>query len=473
IVESGSEGLVVELGPHDYENMALVNINRGAFGVSHWKPYSDMANYQHDDSSSSERKPCNTSSSTDYESMHYYDVYPLSKRLQDKLVKNLAPATPESDTYEPIEVFEPGREEEPNEAREEEDDYELRVPVPITLIHHDGDKVITKRVMSMENLKDVISKHETVPMDDPQDRSDLYLLAPMRLLEPILEESEPGDLSRTSSYNNRSIMTVLSDFLNKTYASASSSAVYHPCPDGRFHESSESGGSSLVQTIEEIRNQSLYSSEPKPKIPPRMEVVPPDPHRDKKVPISTSVGSRKNILDLAGDSTSNLLNTPNKRKDDHHSNQDSSLALSPSVKYEVSSSSNGTPTPPPFSRHVSNRAPCRRKCSIIREHRYQEQSNSSTSLRPDEKYEPPPIAQRGSWNISSLQPRSYISESALSQRNIASRRSLSILDDKENEVPPSHIGRPLAPKPTGRRHISPLTNIGSLSPNSRIFSQDV
>ncbi|XP_040583865.1 uncharacterized protein [Lepeophtheirus salmonis] len=454
-------------GPHDYENMALVNINRGGIGVSHWKTYSDMASFQHDDSGSTERKQYSTSSSTDYESMHYYDVYPLSKKLQDKLVKNLNSTSPESDTYEPIEVFEPNK--------EEDDDYELRVPVPITLIHHDGEKIVTERVMSMENLKDVIAKHETVPMDDPQDRSDLYLLAPMRILEPILEESEPGDIS------NKSIMTVLSDLLNKTYASSS---TYHPSiySDGRFTHNIEAGGSSLVQTIEEIRNQSLYSSEPRPKIPPRQDSVAPDPHRDKKIPISTYVGSRKNILDLAGNSTHTILNTPNKRhnKDgektpEKNHQENNEIPLSPSVKYE----DNSTPTPPPFSRHVQNRAPCRRKFSIIRE-RYEVsiedlQYESSATLRPDEKYENfSSTRSRGSWNCSSLQPKNIMDSNSLSQRNIHARRSMSILDDKENEAP---ITRPLAPKPRLDKRIhSPLTNNilpGSLSPNSRIFSQDI
>ncbi len=48
--------------------------------------------------------------------------------------------------------------------------------------------------MSMESLREVIRKHEKVPMDDPQDRGDLYLLAPMRLLlSPIAEEQESSD----------------------------------------------------------------------------------------------------------------------------------------------------------------------------------------------------------------------------------------------------------------------------------------
>ena len=46
-----------------------------------------------------------------------------------------------------------------------------------------------RRINSMESLREVIKIHEKVPMDDPQDRPDLYILAPMRLLSPIMEES--------------------------------------------------------------------------------------------------------------------------------------------------------------------------------------------------------------------------------------------------------------------------------------------
>jgi len=71
---------------------------------------------------------------------------------------------------------------------------DLKVPVPVTLIHHDGTHLTTRQIMSMESLREVIRKHEKVPMDDPQDRGDLYLLAPMRLLlSPIAEETESSE----------------------------------------------------------------------------------------------------------------------------------------------------------------------------------------------------------------------------------------------------------------------------------------
>ena len=70
----------------------------------------------------------------------------------------------------------------------------------------------------MESLKEVLHKHEKVPMDDPQDRADLYILAPMRLLSPILEESSSErDQNRTTNNNttdlNKSLMTVISEII--------------------------------------------------------------------------------------------------------------------------------------------------------------------------------------------------------------------------------------------------------------------
>ena len=70
----------------------------------------------------------------------------------------------------------------------------------------------------MESLKEVLHKHEKVPMDDPQDRADLYILAPMRLLSPILEESSSErDQNRTANNNttdlNKSLMTVISEII--------------------------------------------------------------------------------------------------------------------------------------------------------------------------------------------------------------------------------------------------------------------
>ena len=90
----------------------------------------------------------------------------------------------------------------------------------------------------MESLREVIKIHEKVPMDDPQDRPDLYILAPMRLLSPIMEESAmtnnaTNNETKNNATNggdlNKSLMTVISDILTNnstTYASASS--IYRP-----------------------------------------------------------------------------------------------------------------------------------------------------------------------------------------------------------------------------------------------------
>ena len=43
--------------------------------------------------------------------------------------------------------------------------------------------------MSLENLRERLEEHDKVPYDDPECRGDLYILAPMRLLTPVLEET--------------------------------------------------------------------------------------------------------------------------------------------------------------------------------------------------------------------------------------------------------------------------------------------
>ena len=52
---------------HDYENLALVNINRDVLnGAQHWRTYSDMANSRHDDSTKYEKQKLNFTSSSEY-----------------------------------------------------------------------------------------------------------------------------------------------------------------------------------------------------------------------------------------------------------------------------------------------------------------------------------------------------------------------------------------------------------------------
>merc|ERR1712045_84166 len=94
----------------------------------------------------------------------------------------------------------------------------------------------------------------------------------MRLLTPILEEPEP---EHKADDFNRSVMTVISEMLtshsknmqiyNHTMADRTVTADQSQLqstqleihPDGRFPDSAESASSTLVHTIEEIRNQSL------------------------------------------------------------------------------------------------------------------------------------------------------------------------------------------------------------------------
>lgn len=239
-------GNAVNMSNHDYENLALININRSTLAsnnskkVSHWRTYSNMADSKHDESSA-------------YERQKYYDIYPLSRQLKEQLYRSLTPlstaatmassdhSVASNDTYEPIENY---------------DD----TTATVTLIQADGDKLSTRQITSMQSLREVLTIHEKVPMDDPQDRPDLYILAPMRLLSPILEESVATQ--QPSEDLNKSLMTVISEILmsnnNRTFMSTAqagpSGVGSHP--DGRFADSIEST-SSLVHTIDEIRNNSL------------------------------------------------------------------------------------------------------------------------------------------------------------------------------------------------------------------------
>ena len=57
---------ISNLTSHDYENLALVNINRAPLGPTHWRTYSDMANSRHDDSTKYEKSKLNFTSSSEY-----------------------------------------------------------------------------------------------------------------------------------------------------------------------------------------------------------------------------------------------------------------------------------------------------------------------------------------------------------------------------------------------------------------------
>ena len=67
--------------------MALININRASFakGIAHWRTYSDMADNKHDDSIAAERKK--NKDYSNYNSLHYFDIYPLSKEIKDQLYR--------------------------------------------------------------------------------------------------------------------------------------------------------------------------------------------------------------------------------------------------------------------------------------------------------------------------------------------------------------------------------------------------
>ncbi len=210
----------------------------------------------------------------------------------------------------------------------------------------------------------------------------------MRILSPIAEESEPattttaataanagggGEAPAYDNYEfNRSILTVISEMLGSTSAASASehkSRLPPPPPPAPPYQSS------LVHTIDELRNNSLCNlffhnnsgsssadltsdSQPAPQVPPRTtsaapkkqkaeaplpsgtylnvpnsfsspvksiksNTLVPSPHKEveepepappmpRKSPLLTSAGSRKNILQLAEGGTGDILNTPNK-----------------------------------------------------------------------------------------------------------------------------------------------------------------
>ena len=182
---------------------------------------------------------------------------------------------------------------------------------PVTLIHHDGRRVTTNRIVSLESLREVLLEHEKVPYDDPECRGDLYILAPMRLLTPVIEETESeftrsrlyqSILTQGSAHNyqpanysdvDTSIMSIISEVLN-VRSSAAAAASSQPrrtaaAAPAATQECERVDTSSLLHTIEEIRNSSLcnlyYSSTPTggPQqqqqegrlLPPPLPTVPP------------------------------------------------------------------------------------------------------------------------------------------------------------------------------------------------------
>jgi len=280
---------------HDYENLALVNINRAPLGPQHWRTYSDMATSRHDDSTKYDKSRLNFTSSSDYSNysnLAFCDIYPLSKAMKEQLYRSITPVSTaatmatspdvsdinsdmnSNHTYEPIETA--------SQAFSYDGDYSSNIPV--TLIHHDGHRVTANKIVSLDSLRETLHSHEKVPYDDPESRGDLYILAPMRLLTPVIEESD-SELTRSKIYQtlsnasrstfgnysdvDNSIMSIISEVL--TVRSAEQSKL--PRSISRMTNQSDLRLStieedivdtnSLLSTIEEIRNNSmcnLYNS---------------------------------------------------------------------------------------------------------------------------------------------------------------------------------------------------------------------
>ena len=193
--------------------------------------------------------------------------------------------TDSNHTYEPIETAQAMLSTHNSQAQQQQQQHQQH---PVTLIHHDGRRVTTNRVVSLESLREVLLQHEQVPYDDPECRGDLYILAPMRLLTPVIEESEAeftrsrlyqslthGSSSSYSGHNRQtnysdvdtSIMSIISEVLNvRSSAASNSSSAWQirnqaaAAPTFLSSGKDSSDGvdtSSLLHTIEEIRNSSL------------------------------------------------------------------------------------------------------------------------------------------------------------------------------------------------------------------------
>lgn len=253
--------------------------------------------------------------------------------------------------------------------------------------------------------------------------------------------------------------------------------------------------------------------------------------RRRKSALYTSIGSRKNLLELAG-TTNHILNTPQKPDtsmmplsilDPAKLTQEfdpstlkpfkNSHSLSPSSKYGLSAAGGETETPTPplkMNQFVRNAYRPRRKFSMLRD-KFEAQEmpkgkpmivaknkndlyenisndflmlrsnslrakaermakcksvptfNSDLLLRPDEQYTDGFM--RNQWSTASYQ------KAELPNRQCNSRRSMSILDDKENFNPVHHQYHQEAP-PLRPKMKSRLSNGASLSPRSKIFNSN-
>ena len=146
--------------------------------------------------------------------------------------------------------------------------------IPVTLIHHDGHRLTANKITSLDSLRDTLISHEQIPYDDPENRGDLYILAPMRLLTPIIEESD-SELARSKIYQelstvsrntvcnysevDNSIMSIISEVLSVRGPPNNQSKIYADQSELRQLSRTENvvDTNCLLSTIEEIRNNSM------------------------------------------------------------------------------------------------------------------------------------------------------------------------------------------------------------------------
>ena len=366
---------------------------------------------------------------SNYSNLAFCDVYPLTRAMREQLYRSLTPvstaatmaSSPERNsiasdlnsnhTYEPIETA--------SQMFSASGEYGAGFSdIPVTLIHHDGRRVTANKITNIDTLRSTLSAHEQIPYDDPENRGDLYILAPMRLLTPIVEETD-SELTRNKIYQelstmskstqgdrnysdvDASIMSIISEVLSVRNPANYSSVTLDATTNRSDLKILTAGGENIVDTncllstIEEIRNNSmcnLYSTSfndphrnlekelistvaPAPRVPPRhtagyqslckengmskgrneqqdlvdsfkaiqdqRTVVSPeekaegDPNESiksinsntlvvtpstvkpaqakRKIPLQTTRGCRKNILDLVTN-TKDILNTPKRVK---------------------------------------------------------------------------------------------------------------------------------------------------------------
>ena len=130
-------------------------------------------------------------------------------------------------TYEPIETA--------AQAFSAHGDYSSAASnIPVTLIHHDGRRVTANKITSLDTLRETLHAHEQLPYDDPENRGDLYILAPMRLLTPIIEETD-SELTRNKIYQELS-----------TVSRSSAAAADYSCVDNSIM--------SIISEVLSVRN---------------------------------------------------------------------------------------------------------------------------------------------------------------------------------------------------------------------------